>query len=420
MFSPYRILLFSTLCCAYVLVFIQNAAITVLAPSVMRDLSLSPDAMGRLSSVYLCSYAVMQFFSGLVSARLGPHRLMSLQFAAAALGGFMFASAAGPALAMPGRAMNGLGMAGVMVSSFVLFGRWFPPSLFSRLCTAFFVAGGLGGFLATTPLALLCQAAGWRTCCLVLAAASAVLAAMLFFVVRDFPGNDAPKQAPALSPRTQMSELGTLFRRRELWRLLLLFLALASPYFAFHGLWGGVYLQEVHGLSPAQSGNVLAMGAVGLIAGAPFITWLSETCLHSHRRAFLFAGVLGAASFGALILFNESLPLWALYAASLGAGVASNGPNPIAYAAARALFGSDLMGTVGGLMASGLFAAGAVLQNISGIILDTARNCGLSSAESFAAAFLPMALLGLTAAALSFTLPETCGKTRKDKNAGAA
>ena len=410
MFSPYRICLFATLCAAYVLVFVQNAAITVLTPDVMKDLALSPEAMSRLSSVYLYAYAAMQFCSGLVCARIGPHRLMSLQFAAAALGGVIFATAGTLLPAMAGRALNGLGMAGVMVSSFVLFGRWFPATMFSRLCTAFFVAGGMGGFLATTPLALLCQAAGWRTACLVTAGAAALLSAALFLVVRDFPDSD--KKASSWPGTSRVGSRKALFARRELWRLLFLFLALASPYFVFHGLWGGVYLQEVHGLSPAQSGNVLAMGAVGLIAGAPFITWFSEKVLRSHRRALLAAALLGIFSFGVLMLFNESLPLWTLYAVSLGVGVAANGPNPIAYAVARAMFGSDDMGTVSGLMASGLFAAGAVFQNISGLILGLAQSAGCSQVSSFVAAFLPMAVLGLIAAALSFTLPETCAGKR--------
>ena len=177
MFPLYKTLLFSTLCAAYMLVFIQNAAITVLAPGVMKDLALSPEAMGRLSCVYLCAYAVMQFFSGLISSRLGPRLLMGLQFALAAGGGLLFASSSGLGTALPGRMLNGLGMAGVMVSSFVLFGRWFAPSMFSRLCTAFFVSGGLGGFLATTPLALLTQTCGWRFSCAALACASAALSA---------------------------------------------------------------------------------------------------------------------------------------------------------------------------------------------------------------------------------------------------
>lgn len=411
MFSLYRILLFSLLCAAYTLVFIQNSAITVLAPDIIRDLVLPPDDMGRLSSLYLYAYAIMQFFSGLISSRMGPHRLMGLQFAVAAAGGAMFAASSTLLPAMAGRVMNGLGMAGIMVSSFVLFGRWFSPSMFSRLCTVFFAAGGLGGLLATTPLALLCQIAGWRACCLTLACFSALLSASLFFVVRDFPESSARPEA-STSLREHMKKLLGLFKCRALWRLFFLFLALSSPYFVFHGLWGGAYLQTVHGLSPAQSGNVLAMGAVGLIAGAPFITWLSETVLHSHRRTLMLAGLLGSVCFGTLIVFNDALPLWALYAVSLGAGTAANGPTPIAYATARALVGSNAMGTAGGLMASGLFAAGAVLQNVSGALLSLSQVAGLSPAPSFAAAFLPLVLLGLASAALSFTIPETCDKPR--------
>ena len=42
MLPRYRTILFATLCTAYMLVFIQNAAITVLAPDVMEELALSP------------------------------------------------------------------------------------------------------------------------------------------------------------------------------------------------------------------------------------------------------------------------------------------------------------------------------------------------------------------------------------------
>lgn len=406
MFPLYKTLLFSTLCAAYMLVFIQNAAITVLAPGVMTDLALSPEAMGRLSSVYLCAYAVMQFFSGLISSRLGPRLLMGLQFALAAGGGLLFAASSGLYTAMPGRMLNGLGMAGVMVSSFVLFGRWFAPSMFSRLCTAFFVAGGLGGFLATTPLALLTQTYGWRFSCAALACASAALSVALFLVVRNFPPER--EGASASSGRSLKEDLRALAANGPLWRLFLLFVALASSYFVFHGLWGGVYLQQAHGLSPAQAGNILAMGAAGHIAGAPFVTWLSEGVLHSHRRTFLLAGLLGAASFGAIIVFGDMLPVWGLYAASLGIGIAANGPNPIAYSAARALVGSEAMGAVGGLMASGMFMTGALLQNLSGLILENMQGASLHA--GFSAAFLPIAALGLLAALLSLRLPETCPK----------
>ena len=409
MLPRYRTILFATLCTAYMLVFIQNAAITVLAPDVMEELALSPEAMGRLSSVYLCAYALMQFFSGLISSRLGPRLLMGLQFALAAAGGLLFATSTGLLSALPGRALNGVGMAGVMVSSFVLFGRWFAPSMFSRLCTAFFVAGGLGGFLATTPLALLTQACGWRFACAALACAAAVLSAAIFLVVRNFPP-EAEGQKNA-APGHLREDLRALAANRTLWRLVLLFLALASAYFVFHGLWGGVYLQKAHGLSPAQAGNILAMGAVGHIAGAPFVTWLSEGVLHSHRRTLFLAGMLGACSFGALILFGASMPLWGLYAVSLGIGVAANGPNPIAYATARALVGTEGMGATSGIMASGLFMTGALLQNLSGFILEHMQH--VSAHEAFAAAFLPMAVLGLAAALLSLGLPETC--TRKNE-----
>ena len=141
----YKKWLFFVLSSAYLVVFIQNVAITVVTPDVMQDLGLSSGDMGLLGSVYLYAYALTQVFSGILSTRFGPRRLLSCQFLVAALGGFLFATAHSLPMAVAGRLLNGLGMAGVMSSSFTLFSRWFAPETFSRLCTLFFIAGGMGG-----------------------------------------------------------------------------------------------------------------------------------------------------------------------------------------------------------------------------------------------------------------------------------
>ena len=141
----YKKWLFFVLSSAYLVVFIQNVAITVVTPDVMQDLGLSSGDMGLLGSVYLYAYALTQVFSGILSTRFGPRRLLSCQFLVAALGGFLFATAHSLPMAVAGRLLNGLGMAGIMSSSFTLFSRWFAPETFSRLCTLFFIAGGMGG-----------------------------------------------------------------------------------------------------------------------------------------------------------------------------------------------------------------------------------------------------------------------------------
>ena len=68
----YKKWLFFVLSSAYLVVFIQNVAITVVTPDVMQDLGLSSGDMGLLGSVYLYAYALTQVFpasSPPVSAR---------------------------------------------------------------------------------------------------------------------------------------------------------------------------------------------------------------------------------------------------------------------------------------------------------------------------------------------------------------
>ena len=56
----YKKWLFFVLSSAYLVVFIQNVAITVVTPDVMQDLGLSSGDMGLLGSVYLYAYALTQ------------------------------------------------------------------------------------------------------------------------------------------------------------------------------------------------------------------------------------------------------------------------------------------------------------------------------------------------------------------------
>ena len=164
----YKKWLFFVLSSAYLVVFIQNVAITVVTPDVMRDLGLSSGDMGLLGSAYLYAYALTQVFSGILSTRFGPRRLLSCQFLVAALGGFLFATAHSLPMAVAGRLLNGLGNRypsltgnGQMMPGVDVTEKESPitlPALGIGLVAAlsFFVAGQiLGKFVPLHPYALM-------------------------------------------------------------------------------------------------------------------------------------------------------------------------------------------------------------------------------------------------------------------------
>ena len=371
----YKKWLFFVLSSAYLVVFIQNVAITVVTPDVMQDLGLSSGDMGLLGSVYLYAYALTQVFSGILSTRFGPRRLLSCQFLVAALGGFLFATAHSLPMAVAGRLLNGLGMAGVMSSSFTLFSRWFAPETFSRRLV----------FLALSVL----------TCSLTV---------IIYTVVRDWPPHLAAT-CSGIRLADVLRDVAAMARQSDFWKMIVWYLTLPSQYFVFHGLWGAVYMGGTFGLSPSLIGNILAMGAVGFIAGTPLLTWISEKRLKSRRKAMVLASLLACVSGAALSLGSAGLSVPLLFVVSLGLGIAANGPCPVGYATGRERFGNRMVGSLSGILASSVFVGGALLQLISGALLSFAQQAGLSQPWTWA--FAPLALLAAVSALAAWLLPET-------------
>ena len=306
--------------------------------------------------------------------------------------------------AVAGRLLNGLGMAGVMSSSFTLFSRWFAPETFSRLCTLFFIAGGMGGLLATTPLSLANHWVGWRLVFLALSVLTCSLTVIIHAVVRDWPPHLAAT-GNGIRLADVLRDVAAMAKQPDFWKMIVWYLSLPSQYFVFHGLWGAVYLGGTFGLSPSLIGNILAMGAVGFIAGTPLLTWISEKRLKSRRKTLVLASLLACVSAAALSLGSDSLGVPLLFAVSLGLGIAANGPCPVGYATGRERFGDRMVGSLSGILASSVFVGGALLQLLSGALLSCAQQAGLPHPWTWA--FAPLALLAAVSALAAWLLPET-------------
>lgn len=415
--SAYQKGLFATLSIVYMLPYIQSVGIGVVSNDLMASLGIGPEQMGALGSSYLYAYAGMQFCSGLIAARLGPRKTMTTLFLITAAGCVIFAGAGSIFTAALGRALCGLGMAATMTSALTAFGRWYPASIYARLTAWLFSIGGMGAFIATAPLSYLNHEVGWRGAYYGIGALTALGALAVFLVVKDWPDSPPPNvPGPAQSSRPALT-LGLIIgglkkavRLRDFWKLCCWYACASGIFYAFHGLWGGPYLRDVYGLTSTQAGGVLAMGAVGFVAGNPLVTWFCERRLKSYRLGLGWACVIGMAAAAPLIFANNKMNMPLLYLLSLSLGMASNAPNAIGYAAARSLFGARLTGTVGGILGFSSFIGGACLQVLCGLLLSLGKAKGYSISASYALAFTPFLPCLLLAAWAAFTLTESHGR----------
>ena len=117
--TPIRIIFTALLpfACGYFMSYLLRAVNAVVAPDLVKDVSLSPAQLGLLTAAYLGAFALFQLPLGVLLDHYGPRKVQAGLLTIAALGCLAFAVAPGFIGLFAARAVIGLGFsAGVMAS----------------------------------------------------------------------------------------------------------------------------------------------------------------------------------------------------------------------------------------------------------------------------------------------------------------
>ncbi|MDH3998364.1 MAG: MFS transporter [Desulfuromonadales bacterium] len=377
--ARYRWLIFLVLSGGYVLVYFHRLCPAVVAVDMMADLKAGGALLGLLGSAYFYPYALMQLPAGLLADSWGARRTITLFSLIAFAGALLLAVAPNVTLAIVGRALVGLGVSMLFVPTMKVLTEWFSPRQFASMTGILLAMGGVGSLFSSAPLAMLTGWLGWRFAFVVVACLTLILSGLVWSIVRDKPadlGWQAPHdQRPASA--TSAAEPGALWRgvktvlgEPRFWPLACWFFFLSAVFFSFGGLWGGPYLQHIHGLERTQAGQVLSMLAVGLIFGAPLQGALSNRCFKGRKPVLILASVVTTLITALLTCSDASLPLPALYLICLLFGAFTSASVVVGFSAAKELFPSQISGTAIGLINLFPFAGGAVFQPVLGWVLE--------------------------------------------------
>ncbi|TVR85241.1 MAG: MFS transporter [Trueperaceae bacterium] len=249
---------------AYWLSFFYRSANAVIADDLARDVGVGPGSLGFMTSVFFLSIAAVQLPLGTALDRFGARFVTPLMLVVTVIGSIVFATAFDVVGLVAGRALMGMGMAGVLMGALKVFAAWFDPRAFATVSSAFVGIGSLGALLAATPLAWFAAEFGWRAAFLWGAALVGLAAIGIALVVRE------PRPVAGGSrSTTTTSGFAVMFGDASFWRLALLTFAVKGGLFAWQGLWLGPMLTQGVGTSAIEAGNVLL--ALGLGAAAGFL-----------------------------------------------------------------------------------------------------------------------------------------------------
>ncbi|MEM6430986.1 MAG: MFS transporter [Deinococcota bacterium] len=259
-FTSAHVRIFVVYLCAYFLSYFFRSANAVIADDLMRDLSLTAEQLGRMTSIFFVPFALAQLPAGVAFDRCGARWVTPIVMFTGVLGLALFATANSFTMLTIGRALIGLGTSAILMGAFTSFSRWFPASQLASVFSVLVGLGAFGGIGAATPLALLNRTFGWRA---VFAGGSVVFLASALAIL--IWGQDAPR--PEHAARDTTGTFADIFRSLPFWRIGLVNFAMTSALFAFQGLWAGPYLLDAIGLSEVAMGNILTALGLGAITG---------------------------------------------------------------------------------------------------------------------------------------------------------
>lgn len=242
-----------------------RASTSVIGPELIRDLSLSPEALGFANGAFFLALLLPQVLVGVLFDRIGPRITVSLLSVLMVAGAALHAVAQSGSDLVVARFVVGLGCAGSFMSAVVLISRWYPRHSWSMALSWVFALSQAGFFLAGLPLAVVSEWMGWRLAFLGMGVAAAVAGMLFFALVRDHPPGHAE---PAVEHVGALAGLRQVLATPGLLRVLALFLVAYAAFASVMLLWAGPYLNDIHGLDPIGRGQVLlGMAIVQTIAG---------------------------------------------------------------------------------------------------------------------------------------------------------
>ena len=349
----------------------------VIAPELTRDLNLSASSLGFLGGCFFYSFAFMQIPMGPLLDIVGPRTVMALFVFTGALGSFVFAASNSFLSACVGRILMGVGMASVLMGSFKVFTLQFPANRFATLAGLIVTAGALGNFVAASPLAWLSAAIGWRRTFVLAGAFTAALGLIGWLMLKSDGPERTTKGGGTKQDISFWPSLSVVLRTPSFWQISSAAFFRYGTFVSLQGLWLGLYLMDVRGLTPIKAGNIIAMLAIGNSIGSPIAGRIADLHPGSTKRVALVGLSLYGLSLAplvGLVPLHSSL-FYALVCFLLGF---FHSFGTLLYAHSKELFPVQIAGTAMASVNFFIMAGGAVFMQFIGILIDIFPHSGHS------------------------------------------
>jgi sugar phosphate permease len=365
--SKFRWVIFASVLFTYVLMSSQRTAPGLITDQIMVEFQVTATTIGLLTSIQFFVYTGLQIPMGIMADRFGPNFFLICGALLTGLGTILYSLGTHEVVLFVARVLTGTGDATIWVNMVLILGQWFNAKEFTKLIGVTAMMGSLGFLVATVPFSLFIDIVGWRGAFFSVGLLLCLCSFLLYFVLLK-----KPRQTLFIKKEKGREKTWALvcriFSSRQAWALFLCHFGIVGTYVGFISSWGVPYGMTVYGMTRSDASQLIMIGLIGALIGAPLAGWISSK-LDMIKRPYIVVHVILLVTWSIFLLFKGNPPVSLLITLFFIIGLAY-GANALTFAAVRQTFPIKEAGIVSGFANTGGFLSAVLLPSIFGAVLD--------------------------------------------------
>ncbi|WP_174727285.1 MFS transporter [Mesobacillus harenae] len=365
--SRYRWVVLGCVLFTYILMSSQRTAPGLITNEVMKDFQVTASTIGLLASIQFFVYTGLQIPMGLLADRFGPNFFLIVGALLTGIGTIIYSLGTHEMVLFFARILTGIGDATIWVNMVLILSWWFSAREFSRLIGVAAMTGSLGFLVATVPFAAWIDVLGWRPAFFSTGLLLCLCGILLYFVLVK-KTNQPIFEKREIKPEKTRVLLRRIVSSRQAWALFLCHFGLVGTYVGFIGSWAVPYGMNIYGMTRTDASQLVLIGLVGALIGAPLAGWISSR-LGMIKRPYVVVHVLIVLCWSSFLFTSANPPIVLLTILFFVIGLAY-GANALTFAAVRQSFPIGESGIASGFANTGGFLSAVLLPGIFGLVLD--------------------------------------------------
>jgi sugar phosphate permease len=368
--SRFRWVVFASVLFTYLLMASQRTAPGLITDQVMRDFNVTASTIGLLTSIQFFVYTGLQIPMGILADRYGPNFFLIIGAILTGIGTIIYSLGTHEFVLFFARILTGTGDATIWVNMVLILGQWFKVKEFVRLIGFAGMAGSLGFLLATVPFSSWIGLLGWRPAFFSVGLLLCLCGLLLYFVLikKPKPLNEPEAAKGEIHREKTMAVIRRIFSNRQAWALFFCHFGIVGAYVGFIGSWAVPYGMNVYGMTRSDMSQLIMIGMIGALMGAPLTSWLSSR-LGTIKRPYVVVHTIILGCWATFLLFKGNPPLFMLILLLFIIGF-GYGASALTFAVVRQSFPIIDSGVVSGFANTGGFLSAVLLPSIFGMVLD--------------------------------------------------